>query len=299
MPVPIDLDPRAALPFGTIADRALDLVRTAHTAANSSRRFAGLPTGLPTLDKALGGLQAGLHILGAEPGAGKTALALNIARHAAAEHQLPVVYASFDEIPERLALKVIAAKAGLTMSDIAGGQMAPDKVATVIDQHRESLSSLSFVSADIHLTAMQLIEQLQDRLAHHQQEIGLLVVDYLQPWAAAQAQMGKGEFRLAVGKVALELRDLANKTRCPVLLVSAQNRAQQGTASMTSLRESSDLEYGADSIMLLMKDSGLFGSPVGGGKTDLALTLAKNRFGSSGLTIGLVLDGRTQRIVER
>ena len=43
--------------------------------------YAGIATGIEELDKTLGGLQTGLHILAAQPGAGKTALALNIVRH--------------------------------------------------------------------------------------------------------------------------------------------------------------------------------------------------------------------------
>jgi replicative DNA helicase len=293
--VPIrDTEMRAALPFGAVAAQGLELVRQGYAAARSERGCVGVPTGLPALDKALGGLQTGLHVLAAAPGAGKTSLALNIARHAAATHKLPVVYLSVDELPARLALKLLAASAGLSMSRMTAGDLSPALVAEAIESHAPALSTLSFVAADARLTPLDLSEQLTDRLAHTRADIGLLIVDYLQPFAAALApQM---EFRMAVGAVALALRDVANRARCPVLMISAQNRGEQGTASLTSLRESSDLEYGADSAMFLLDDDAAM---VGSGKYARTLKISKNRFGQNGLQIPLVLDGRTQVFSER
>ena len=291
MPQPVNIPAeslRTALPFTTIASDALKLVTEAYTASRSGRSFAGLPTGLSSIDKALGGLQKGLHILAAEPGAGKTALALNIASNIARMGS-PVIYASFDETADRLALKVLAARSGLCMSDMTAGKVPPRKVAEAFEQYSASLDRLSFMPADSSITPTDLIDQLRDRLAYHEALSGLLVVDYLQPWAAVMAAGKHTEFRMAVGAVALELRRVASETNCPVLLISAQNRTGQGTAKMTSLRESSDLEYGADSIMLLTHDDTAM---VGMDKKAITLTLAKNRFGQSGLQLPLVLDGR-------
>lgn len=298
MPDEIAVETRAALPFGIVADAALTLVRTAYEAAQSPRGVAGIPTGLPSLDKLLGGLQPGLHILGAEPNAGKTMLALNIARYTVANHGLPVVYASFDEIPELLALKVLAAHANLPASDIIAGRVDPERVAQAIDEHRQALTALTFVNADAKLTPADLIAQLEEKLAFHRAPIGLLVLDYLQPMAAAHAQQAKtGDFRLAIGQLALGIRDLANRARCPVLMISAQNRSGQGTDRMTSLRESSDLEYGADSVMLLTNDNTV--ATGSSGKAARTLTVAKNRFGRRDVTINLLFDGVTHTVIER
>lgn len=294
-PVPIDVkDIRGAIPFPALSAKALDLVRRAHAALASGRGVPGVPTGLSKLDSAIGGLQTGLHILAAAPGSGKTALALSIARYAAIEHRLPVVYASFDEVPERLALKVLASVSGLSLSEMANAEIEFEQVEASMATHQERLAPLSFVYADRQLTAAELVEQLRDQLDHHQSDIGLLVVDYLQPWAAAQAAHG-ADYRVAVGAMALALRGMANETGCPVLLVSAQNRSGQGTSNMMSLRESSDLEYGADTIMLLVNDDE---AQYGQGRYARLLSIAKNRFGPAGLSIPIMLDGRTQIMTE-
>jgi replicative DNA helicase len=108
------------------------------------------------------------------------------------------------------------------------------------------------------------------------------------------AAANRVEIRAAVGDMALALRKLALDLQVPVLVISAQNRSGQGSTSMTSLRESSDLEYGADSIMLLADSNEAHGRGIYGRK----LFLAKNRFGPSGHEIKLAFDGRTQTMMQ-
>jgi len=300
--MPQKMDPpddlRGALPFTTVAGKALELVQRVHERAKLRGGIPGVPTGLKSLDAALGGLQRGLHLLGASPGAGKTALALNIARHAAAQYQLPVVYASFDELPERLALKVLAQAGKVSASEMGGGRTDPAKVATLIDQHAAAHRTLSFVCGDSKLTAADLMDQLQDRMKAQGQDTGLLVVDYLQPWAATYAGDSGKEMRHAVGSLAFALREIANQLDVAVLVVSALSRSGQekDRPTMTSFRESSDLEYGADSILALSTDDSAL---TGSGKRGVCLDILKNRFGASNQRIALVLDGATQIMVER
>lgn len=295
MPKPIETDPNtlhAALPFNAFQQAALALVGKAYRARQTGG-LAGLPTGLAPLDDCLGGLQTGLHILAAEPGAGKTALALQIARTVAASG-VPAVYASFDESPVRLALKALAATAQVNFSELANGSTSEEKAGLIWQQHAAALAALSFVPADAKLTPHDLAQQMRGQMELHQRQTGLLVVDYLQPWAGAMAAAARVEIRAAVGDMALALRKIALDLDIPVLVISAQNRSGQGSTSMTSLRESSDLEYGADSIMLLADSDALHGSGIYGRK----LFLAKNRYGRSGHEIKIAFDGRTQTMRE-
>jgi replicative DNA helicase len=300
MPSPVDISEESyagALPYGVLTTRALELVRRAH-AGVQRRGVAGVPTGLPQLDEKMGGLQTGLHILGAAPGAGKTALSLTIARYAAIQHGLPVVYCSCDEVPERLSLKVLASESGMSMSDMSNGRIDPAKVEAAQHQHSEKLQALSFMALTSKVTSADIIEQLTARLRQFDKDIGLVVIDYLQPWAGALASSLGADYRIAVGLVALQLREIANRTHCPVLLISAQNREGQGSAGLGSLRESSDLEYGADSVTFLTDPPADAVPMLGSGKHARRLTFGKNRFGPAGAHIDLILDGRSQTVTE-
>jgi replicative DNA helicase len=284
------------VPFKAFQQPALALVARAYKARQTGG-LAGLPTGLEALDDCLAGLQTGLHILAAEPGAGKTALALQMARAVAATG-VPVMYASFDESPVRLALKALAATAKTNFSELVNGGTSEEKARLLWEQHAQTLACLSFVPADAKLTPADLADQLRDQFDLYfdpdENAMGLLVIDYLQPWAAAMAAANRVEIRAAVGDMALALRKLALDLQVPVLVISAQNRSGQGSTSMTSLRESSDLEYGADSIMLLADSNEAHGRGIYGRK----LFLAKNRFGPSGHAIKLAFDGRTQTMMQ-
>ena len=294
MPKPVEIieEIKAGKPGALVLKDSLSLLDKSFKAAKGGG-FAGIPTGIKELDDSLGGLQTGLHILAAQPGAGKTALALNIVRNCSREGY-PVVYASFDEVPERLLIKIITAEIGLDVGKLLKGSTDPQKfIDAANDYGHKELNNISFISASMRLNIHDFKAQLRDQIDESDQDTGLLVIDYLQPWAASIASNEGIEYRLAVGKTSAMLRNLANDLNIPVLMISAQNRTGQDSKRMTSLRESSDLEYGADSIMLISTDED---KHVGQDRYARDLTLVKNRFGPSDKIIKLVLNGKTQEI---
>jgi replicative DNA helicase len=285
---------KAGKPGNILLKDSLALLEKNHKAAKGGG-YAGIPTGLKDLDKALGGLQTGLHILAAQPGAGKTALALNIVRNCSRKGY-PVVYASFDEVPERLLIKIISAETGLDVGKLFCGATDPQKFLDAANDYNcNKLNNIGFISAGMNLNIQDFKAQLQDQIAESDQDTGLLVIDYLQPWAASIASTQGIDYRQAIGRAAQMLRNLANDLSIPVLMISAQNRSGQDSNRMTSLRESSDLEYSADSIMLITTDED---KHLGGDRYARNLTIAKNRFGPSDKFISIILNGKTQEVIQ-
>lgn len=296
MPEALPVDPASiagALPATTLLPGVFDRLRAAHAIIQSGASTVGLPTGFPTIDREMSGLQEGLHVVGAEPGAGKTTLALQIARHAARQG-LPTVFITFDEGADRLSLKLLCSLSGVPMARVAGGRIDPDTLMDGMSHHHDVLSRMSFLQGRGGLSPSDSVLALADRLKLHGARIGLLVVDYIQPWAASWRDAGM-DYRQAVGALVVELRQAALQHHCPVLLISAQNRAAQGEARMASLRESSDLEYSADSVMFLTKDDDRMASPP---RRPVLLTISKNRYGPPGLRIPLLLDGSAGTLSE-
>src|SRR5699024_10763911 len=83
-------------------DAMLEELQVKYEAVKEKGALAvGLPTGIHTLDKLLGGLQKGIHLIAAEPGQGKTTLSLQIARNVA-KQGVPVLFVSFEESLDRL-----------------------------------------------------------------------------------------------------------------------------------------------------------------------------------------------------
>src|SRR3989338_2676495 len=76
--------------------------------------LAGVPTGFPELDNMLAGLhKSDLIVLGARPSLGKTALALDIARHIAVRASLPVGIFSLEMSKDQIIDRLIASEAGV------------------------------------------------------------------------------------------------------------------------------------------------------------------------------------------
>ena len=261
--------------------------------ARAEGRPLGLQTGIPKLDKLIGGLQTGLHVLAAEPGAGKTTLCLQWAREAAARG-IPALFLTFDETPERLALKTLCAAAGLPQKHYAEGYGDLGKLEQARQEWADKLRALYFIEGAATMTVSQLRARTAQAKARHGAESAFVVVDYIQRWAGGRYQ-GGGEFRHDIGKLVGELRDeLANPLRIPVLTVSSQNRVERGKSKMTSLAESSTLEYTGDTVMFVEKDEEHSAVPP---SRAVNLVLDKNRFGDVG-KVPLIFQPDFGRLLE-
>ncbi|MCI0531767.1 MAG: replicative DNA helicase, partial [candidate division Zixibacteria bacterium] len=88
------------IPVKEILADSFDRLDELHKAGGALR---GVPTGFAELDNLLAGMQnSNLLILAARPGMGKTALALNVAMHAAVKHKMPVGFFALEMSKEEM-----------------------------------------------------------------------------------------------------------------------------------------------------------------------------------------------------
>ena len=241
------------------------------------RATVGIPTVFPTVDKMLGGLQKGIHLLAAEPGAGKTTFSLQVARQAASKGH-PVLFVSFEESLDRLTLKMLCSAAGLSLKRFTDGYGKADELKPAIQQHGPDLSFVHLIEG----TSKTAVQQIKAKALQIMQRAGkdqcLIIVDYLQRWATITAEHFT-DFRHTVSGLVTELRESSMRLDSPVLVISSQNRGGQGSGSLTSLKESGDLEYSADSALFLTKNEE---RPVNGTDRAVELEIRKNRYGDQG-----------------
>ena len=216
-----------------------------------------------------------LTIIGAPPGAGKSALAMQIAFEVLQHNdELSLVVANAEMDFRSLLKREVARRSGVSHSRILRASYNDDELA-LIDKVCADLfdeCGRRCRHMQVPFTASEL-----DALSLH--EPGLLVVDYLQRFRASGT-----ESRSGVDDVVNCLKDLATQGWA-VLALSATTR-QQGKdgghdpskLGLSSFKESSEIEFTADAAYVLRNKSDRHDEVK-----DIDLDCVKNRSGQSTL----------------
>ncbi|WP_103019399.1 DnaB-like helicase C-terminal domain-containing protein [Salinibacter altiplanensis] len=243
----------------------------------------GVKTGIGRLDEITGGLQPGLTILSGGPGVGKTTLALQIGADAASEG-VPTLYVTFENSPSQLVLKGMGRVGGINPKDVRRGTVPMNETREAAEAWRKKARRLSFIEGRSDLSRGQIRGKARRWMNRFEADRCLVVVDYLQLYAKASEDLSDSDgLRERVERMGQRLRELAMELRSPVLAIASQNRSAKysdgGRASLDTLKESGDLEYGADVVAILTEpDDRQATDPA----SPVDLTVAKNRNGETG-----------------
>jgi replicative DNA helicase len=171
---------------------------------------------------------------------------------------------------------LVASQCKVDIKKMVDGHISPvdllDKVQELNYLHRVHILEGDPKTTVSHLKAKALQVMNKDKTKRV-----LIVVDYLQKWASMRPS--NKEYRLVVSELSGELRDLSKRLEAPLLAIVSQNRAERGQAKMSSLKETGDLEYDADSIWILTSNSNCDSA---GAARSLHLNIVKNRYGDQG-----------------
>ena len=280
------LIPTTDLLGAIVADAQARVERREATGAS----IMGLPTGFGRLDELLNGLEPGLLILAGRPGMGKTTLANLIAANVAATG-VPVLYVTYENDRANLILKHLCRLAGIAETQVRRGLADPVVLGVQAQHFGAKAATLYYTEATAGTTVETIRAQGRQLRRRHNSDTMLVIVDYLQKMAPTAGFDG---LRENVGAIAAQLRDLSRELNAPVLALASLNRAgyEEGkTPGMANLKESGDIEYGAD-VVLLLSEGKSDGPPMGNGKP-VTLRIAKNRGGEAGTDVALVFKPST------
>lgn len=229
----------------------------------SVRKIAA-PTGMGILDSVLGGgFQAKrlVTLLGG-PGSGKTSLANQWSEKIA--HERPVFYVTSEDSSDILIAKTLSRIGDVSYGDVLYGRDVPGiKRAMGMLLDRQSARNLRYL--DVSAGVITMNEVCDRARAHFEGKTGsgLIVIDYLQRMARSiRDNTGGKELREAVTQLTERLRAIACELDCCVLAIASMNRAsgygkgnKDSDNSLTSAKESGDIEYTADVMMALTDDN--------------------------------------------
>ncbi len=216
----------------------------------------GVRTGFKDLDNLLAGLQkSDLIILAARPSMGKTALALDIARQSAVNHQVPVGIFSLEMSAQQLVDRMVAAEAKVNSWSLRTGRISTDEDFAKIRDAYDRLSQAPIFIDDQPGNNILKMRSVARRLKK-ENGLGLLIVDYLQLMVPTNTRAADSMVQ-QVTEISRSLKHLARELDVPVLALSQLSRAVEqrgGKPRLSDLRDSGYIEQDADVVMFIHRD---------------------------------------------
>lgn len=270
--------------FRNVADILDTHMQMVETRSQTDGFVTGLSTGFVGLDKITTGLHEGnLIILAARPAMGKTALALNIAKHVAVQEHKPTVIFSLEMGAEELIERIVASEGMVPGYHLKTGNLSTDEWKRIVQAQSNLYDTPIFVDDTAGIRISEIRSKAR-KLSQEMGSLGIIIIDYLQLITGS-----KGENRQQiVSEISRELKILAKDLRVPVIALSQLSRSveqrQDKRPMLSDLRESGSIEQDADIVAFLYRDAYYQKEHADSQEANnvTELILEKNRHGSLG-----------------
>lgn len=219
-----------------------------------NKGVTGVPSGYAKLDQMTSGFQNGdFIVLAARPSMGKTALALSLAAHAAAQGTT-VGFFSLEMGAEQLSLRLLSSESAIAHQNIRNATITSDEWVELTSVAARLAEMKLFIDDTAMLNYMDLRAKTRKLKSEH--GLQLLVIDYLQLIHATQRHENRHQ---EVSEISRSLKALAKEVNIPIIALSQLSRAVDSRMDkrpmLSDLRESGAIEQDADLIMFLYRDS--------------------------------------------
>ncbi|MDI4567671.1 MAG: replicative DNA helicase [Mycoplasma sp.] len=240
-------------PFTQILDNSINTInklRDGHT-------ITGLPTGWPSLDKLLLGLNNGdLCILAGRPSMGKSAFMVNLAVNVA-KYKKTIAIFSLEMPSVQLANRILSSQSYISLSKIRDPQKLTINEYKNLQITKENIKSWKIFVDD---TASINISNLVWKAKRLKQlnNLDLIIIDYLQLVQTSEKNNFENRQR-EISVISSKLKQLARELEIPIIALSQLSRRVEQREDkipiMSDLRESGSLEQDADQVIFLYREN--------------------------------------------
>ena len=264
--------------IGTILYKVFDHLKEL---SESDSMIPGLSTGLRDLDVKINGLnKSDLLLIAARPAMGKTSFALNIGLNVAKKYRSTVAFFSLEMSREQLAMRLLSGESFVDSQKMATGKLSEEEWENIF----MAASSLSQTDIRVDDNPAITVAEMNAKL-RRVENLGLVIIDYLQLMNSSGYGKGGGENRVqVVGEISRSLKIMAKELNVPVICLSQLSRAVESRTDkrpiMSDLRESGAIEQDADAILFLYRDD--YYNPNSEEKNVAECIVSKNRHGETG-----------------
>lgn len=217
--------------------------------------YIGIPTGFSGLDRLITGLnKSDLIIIGARPGMGKTAFALNIARNVAVQQKKTVCFFSLEMSRDQLAQRLLSSEALIESSKFRTGELTGDEWLRVTAANEILADASIFVDETPGITVNEIKAKLK-----RMKNVDLVIIDYL---GLVQSSKRTENRVQEVSEITRSLKVMAKELKVPVIACAQLNRGGteakgKGAShrpSLSDLRDSGSIEQDADIVLFMFRE---------------------------------------------
>ena len=217
------------------------------------KSITGVASGFTDLDELTSGFQpSDLIVVAARPSMGKTAFILNIAQHAAIEHNVPVALFSLEMSKESLVQRMLTGEARGDAQKLRKGMLRDDDFPRLARAAGLLAQAPIFIDDSPGITLLEM--RSAARRLRADANIGLVVVDYLQ---LIQSTSDAENRTQEISQISRSLKALAKELAVPVVALSQLSRATEQRTDkrpqLSDLRESGAIEQDADLVMFIYR----------------------------------------------
>jgi replicative DNA helicase len=266
--------------FKPLRELLKDAYERAESINQSEDKFTGIPTGFKVLDSLLGGLQpSDMVVLAARPSVGKTALALDIARHAAVVEKKKVAFFSLEMSDTQLMERLLGMQARVPFWDLRMGNLKDQAFERLADAMGQLAEAELYIDDKPGQSVMEIRAKARRLQIEH--GIDLIVADYMQLMHSRNLESRVQE----VSEISLAMKNMARELDVPVLALSQLSRAVENRnekiPQLSDLRESGSIEQDADVVIFIHREEQYNPDTENKGIADLVI--AKHRNGPTGI----------------
>ena len=257
-------------------------------------------TGFYDLDDLLGGMMPGdLGCIAARTSMGKTSLGVQIGVNVAKTGKSVAIF-SLEQSTEQISERIIAGEANINGSALRTCKLAADELDAIANVLGDVSALPIYINDDGNIKCHEIKSKCRRLLKRAQMDngdLGLILVDYIQ----LMEGVGKEGNRVQeLDKICRQLKSLAKKLKCPVIILSQVNRSvEQRTnkrPTKSDVRDSGAIEQILDYLMTIYRDEYYDAHTASPGIAEICV--AKNRNGPTG-TVELIFKAESTKFLNK
>ncbi|MDP7638280.1 MAG: replicative DNA helicase [Candidatus Hydrogenedentes bacterium] len=278
-------------PVYKVGDLLTDGIKRIEKMIEAKTGITGIATGFTKLDEMTSGLQpSDMVVLAARPSVGKTALALNIASHAAVGDGKNVLLFSLEMSKEQLVQRLLCMEGNIDSQRLRTGFLAT-KEFSKLQQAADKLDTAPiFIDDTANISVLDLRSKARRHAAQH--GLDMVVIDYLQLMSSSRRVESR---QVEISEISRSIKGIARELSVPVMALSQLSREAEkddtGSPKLLHLRESGAIEQDADVVLMLSRPSA---HEQEQNRNLIKLDIAKQRNGPTG-NMELLFDRNVQR----